>query len=133
MLKAAVQSAKEVNESIKVLGVTVLTSLDEIILRHMGIREDIQSFIEKLAGLAYESGCDGIVCSAQDLSNLRPKFKPPFLMVTPAIRLQEDLAADQKRVATPSSALEAGADFLVIGRSITTSLDPKKAINALKV
>lgn len=131
MLEAAVESVKQVSPQTKVLGVTVLTSLDEQALRCLGVNVDIKQFIIQLGEAAYESGCDGLVCSAADLTFLRPKFKEPFLLVTPGIRLEKEEAADQIRTATVNQALQNGADYLVIGRSVTKKANPKKQLEQL--
>ena len=131
MLKVAVDAAKEMSPQTKVLAVTVLTSLDSEGLKNIGIQKGLKDTIKNLAGLAHESGCDGIVCSAADLEELRDTYPSPFLMVTPGIRLENDNSDDQKRVTMPTTALEQGADFLVIGRSITAKNEPKKALERI--
>ena len=131
MLKAAVSAAREVSPKTKVLAVTVLTSLDSDALIQIGMQPDIKEAIRKLAGLAYESGCDGIVCSAVDLEDLRDLYPSPFLMVTPGIRLAEEETHDQKRTSTPTDAIEQGADYLVIGRSISAQKQPKVALERI--
>lgn len=131
MLQAAVEAARGAGSTMKVLAVTVLTSLDQAALNQMGVEKGLQDLIVKLAQSAYDSGCDGLVCSASDLSFLREKFPATFLMVTPGIRLPEDSADDQKRVATASEALKKGADYLVIGRSITEKEQPAEALGKL--
>jgi len=131
MLKAAVSAAREVSPKTKVLAVTVLTSLDSDALIQIGMQPDIKEAIRKLAGLAYESGCDGIVCSAVDLEDLRDLYPSPFLMVTPGIRLAEEETHDQKRTSTPIDAIKQGADYLVIGRSISAQKQPKSALDRI--
>jgi len=132
MLKAAIDAAKDVHSQIKVLGVTVLTSLDEAAVKQMGFGKDIRALVPELARLVYESGCAGIVCSGQDLPSLRQEFPPPFLMVTPGIRLPEQQGQDdQKRMITPSTAIKKGADYLVIGRAITNQEQPAAALKQL--
>lgn len=131
MLKAAVEGAKTQNPDIKVMGVTVLTSLDEIAIRHIGIDINIGKLVERLSTIANDCGLDGIICSATDLSFLRSKLPQPFLMVTPGIRKPGDTTADQKRTATPIQALNNGADYLVVGRSVTAQKDCKQALEQL--
>ena len=131
MLKAAVSAAREVSPKTKVLAVTVLTSLDSDALIQIGMQPDIKEAIRKLAGLAYESGCDGIVCSAVDLEDLRDLYPSPFLMVTPGIRLAEEETHDQKRTSTPINAIKQGADYLVIGRSISAQKQPKAVLERI--
>lgn len=131
MLEAAVKVAREVYPRTKVLGVTILTSLDQNALKELGISEKVEHLVTQLAQAAFDSGCDGIVCSANDLSFLRSKFPPPFLLVAPGIRLPEDKTDDQLRTATANEALEKGADYLVVGRSITAKKQPAEALNQL--
>lgn len=110
------------------LAVTVLTSLSEDDLREMGPGEDtVQDRVQRLATLAWDSGVDGLVCSAADLPALRGALGPEPLAVTPGIRPAGGEVQDQKRVATPASASRDGADFLVVGRPITQSDDPARA------
>lgn len=111
------------------LAVTVLTSLDETQLQETGPTPDsLQERVERLARLAWDCGCDGLVCSAADLPRLRQIVGPGPLVVTPGIRPTGTDVQDQKRVATPRAALEAGADFLVVGRPITRAEDPAAAL-----
>lgn len=110
------------------LCVTVLTSLGEADLRDLGPGQDsVQERVGRLAQLAWDSGCDGLVCSAADLPALRAQLGPEPLAVTPGIRPAGGEVQDQKRVATPASASRDGADFLVVGRPITQSDDPARA------
>jgi orotidine-5'-phosphate decarboxylase len=107
------------------LGVTVLTSLSS--LNEFGITRSVSEQVELLANLARQSGMDGIVCSPSELGTLRSKFPAPFLMVTPGIRTEEDAKGDQKRTASPRAALDAGSDYLVIGRPIVEADNPVAA------
>ncbi|MCP4573025.1 MAG: orotidine-5'-phosphate decarboxylase [bacterium] len=111
------------------LAVTVLTSLDEEQLQETGPSADgVQERVERLASLAWDCGCDGLVCSAADLPRLRGVIGPEPLVVTPGIRPAGADVQDQKRVATPRAALESGADFLVVGRPITRAENPATAL-----
>jgi len=110
------------------LAVTVLTSLAAQDLRDMSPGEDsVQERVQRLATLAWDSGVDGLVCSAADLPALRAELGPEPLAVTPGIRPAGSDVQDQKRVATPASASRDGADFLVVGRPITQADDPARA------
>ncbi|MEZ4387367.1 MAG: orotidine-5'-phosphate decarboxylase [Candidatus Krumholzibacteriia bacterium] len=110
------------------LCVTVLTSLADADLRELGPGQDsVQERVARLAQVAWDSGCDGLVCSAADLPALRAQLGPAPLAVTPGIRPAGGPAQDQKRVATPAGASRDGADFLVVGRPITQSDDPARA------
>jgi orotidine-5'-phosphate decarboxylase len=85
--------------------------------------------VEHLVKMSLASGIDGIVCSPREVANLRKKFGQDFYIVTPGIRLDRDEKGDQKRVSTPGQAILDGADFLVVGRSITAKDDVSSAIN----
>jgi len=114
------------------LAVTILTSLSAEELQEIGPSPDsLQERIDRLAHLAWECGCDGLVCSAADLPRLRESIGPEALVVTPGIRPAGGEANDQRRVTTPRQALAAGADFLVVGRPITRAEDPAAALDLL--
>lgn len=122
MMKLCAEKIARVENPPALLGVTVLTSLSG--LSEFGITRSISEQVELLANLAQQSGMDGIVCSPTELTALRSKFIAPFLMVTPGIRAEEDAKGDQKRTASPRAALDAGSDYLVIGRPIVEAQDP---------
>jgi orotidine-5'-phosphate decarboxylase len=111
----------------KVIGVTVLTSLDESDLAAAGVHGSPADQVERLALLARDSGIDGIVCSGSEVAAARAMWPNGFFVV-PGIRPAGTDAADQKRVVTPAQALEDGASVLVIGRPITAAADPARAI-----
>lgn len=113
------------------IGVTVLTSLDDVDLSALGFRQSASETVLNLAHLAKQGGLDGIVCSAQEISLIRKQITDDFLLVTPGIRLPEDANVDQKRVMTPQAALAAGADYLVMGRSITQARHPSQILKEL--
>jgi orotidine-5'-phosphate decarboxylase len=114
------------------LAVTVLTSLSEAEMNEVRPSDDsLQDSVERLAKLAWDCGCDGVVCAAADLPRLRKVIGPEPLTVTPGIRPAGSATNDQHRVTTPAMAMEWGADFLVIGRPITQADDPEAAINAI--
>ncbi|OGT33205.1 MAG: orotidine 5'-phosphate decarboxylase [Gammaproteobacteria bacterium RIFCSPHIGHO2_02_FULL_39_13] len=113
------------------IGVTVLTSLDESDLRLLGIHDSIENTVLRFAHVAKECKLDGVVCSAKEALLLRKELGKDFLLVTPGIRLEFDSNADQKRVATPRIALNNGANYLVIGRSITHAKDPVAVLKQL--
>ena len=114
------------------LAVTVLTSLSLSDLEEMSPGGGtLPERLARLAGLAWDCGCDGLVCSAADLADLRRRLGPEPLVVTPGIRPAAGGADDQKRVATPRQAAAAGADFLVIGRPVTQAPDPAAALAAI--
>jgi len=114
------------------LAVTVLTSLSEDEIQEVSPSNDqLPDRIERIARLAWDCGCDGLVCSATDLPRLRRVIGPEPLIVTPGIRPAGSATDDQHRVATPREAMDAGADFLVIGRPITKAPDPAAALAAI--
>ncbi|MDX1733893.1 MAG: orotidine-5'-phosphate decarboxylase [Halioglobus sp.] len=106
------------------IGVTVLTSMSEEDMAELGYSESPQQRVLHLAQLVADCGLDGVVCSAQEAPELRAARGDDFCLVTPGIRLPGDAAGDQRRVVTPADARAAGADYLVIGRSITAAPDP---------
>ena len=114
----------------KVVGVTVLTSLDGGDLKAIGVKPDAAAQVERLAGLAREAGLDGIVCSGSEVAAARAKWKDGFFVV-PGIRPADSGAGDQKRVMGPRAAIDAGASILVIGRPITDAPDPAAAVRAI--
>ncbi len=114
------------------LGVTVLTSLTEAELAEaVPAAEPLPQRILRLARLAVDAGCDGIVCSPADLATVRRELGPGPLAVTPGVRPAGAAGDDQRRVATPARAIAAGADFLVVGRPITRAPDPAAALRDL--
>jgi orotidine-5'-phosphate decarboxylase len=126
MMRAA---ADAVGGRAKLIAVTILTSLssDDIWAAGFDPSRDTSGHATNLASLAKSAGLDGVVCSPHDLAGIRQNLGREFLTVVPGIRPAEDAAHDQKRIATPQAALQAGADILVIGRAITTAADPAKA------
>ena len=112
------------------IGVTVLTSISSAELSEIGIRNDLKDQVVQLAKLAYQSGLDGVVCSAEEAKLLRNSMPADFILVTPGIRREQDAAGDQKRVITPSQAIRNGSDYLVVGRPITQAASPSAALAA---
>jgi orotidine-5'-phosphate decarboxylase len=124
MMRAAKEAAASVNPNVKLIAVTVLTSLNDDDLAAVGQRAPASEQVERLAKLTKHSGLDGVVCSAQEITPLRKALGRDFMLVTPGIRPAGADVADQKRVMTPQDALRLGADILVIGRPITGAADP---------
>jgi orotidine-5'-phosphate decarboxylase len=114
------------------IGVTLLTSLEQRDLREIGIDAGVEEQVVRLASLAQQSGLDGVVCSAREARSLRARFGPDFRLVTPGIRPGGAAAQDQSRTMSPAEALDAGADYLVIGRPITQAPDPVAALEAIR-
>ncbi len=112
------------NKAPLLIAVTVLTSMDEAELKRLGINKSPQEQVLYLANLAKESGLDGVVCSAQEASCLKQSLGDDFKLITPGIRPAGSDIGDQKRIMTPKKAIEAGSDYLVIGRPITQSENP---------
>ena len=114
----------------KVVGVTMLTSLDERDLERTGIKGNAHDHVERLAGLAHDAGLDGIVCSGNEVAAARKLWKDGFFVV-PGIRPAGENVGDQKRVMTPRAAMDAGASILVIGRPVTGADSPDEALRAI--
>lgn len=131
MMRAAIEAASSVQPRPKVLAVTVLTSLEAADLAAMGVAGTPLAQVVRLAKLAKNSGIDGVVCSPQEIEAVRAACGSDFLIVTPGMRPAGGSLDDQRRVMTPLRALQAGADFLVIGRPITAAPDPAEAARAI--
>lgn len=129
MLKAVKKRAKKINKNLKILGVTILTSLNNKSLKNIGYTKNARQLVLKQASLIKKSGCDGIVCSAHEAKDVRKKYKNLFI-VTPGIRLPNDKSNDQSRVMTPLNAFKNNASGIVMGRSITKN-NIKKNITKL--
>ena len=115
----------------RLLGVTVLTSLDREGLASVGVRAPVARQVMSLAALARESGMDGVVASGREVAAIRGRFGSGFLTVVPGIRPAGSAAGDQRRATTPAQAVLAGADYIVVGRPITGALDPASAADAI--
>jgi len=124
MLRAARASVSGSTRPPLLIAVTILTSLADDDLARTGFVGTVRERVEALARMARECGLDGVVCSAQEAPRPRAELGAAFALVTPGIRLAGDAQGDQARVVTPPEALRLGADYLVIGRSITRSTDP---------
>ena len=131
MMRAAADAARQVNAEAKIIGVTILTSHDSEELAKIGLSETPREAVPRLAELAQAAGLDGVVCSAREIPPVRARCGDDFLLVTPGIRPTQSERGDQKRVLTPAEALQAGADYLVVGRPITKAADPVKAAQTL--
>ena len=133
MMKRTADAVAEVatRESLakpKILGVTVLTSIDQETLSQIGVDEEPAIVVGRLASLAQASGLDGVVASAQEIEMVRASIaQPDFLIVTPGIRAAGGDAHDQRRTMTAGEAIRAGADYLVVGRPILGAADPVRA------
>ena len=125
MIRAA--TAARAN-SMSILGVTVLTSATEQTLCEIGIADKVDDQVLRLAKLGVDAEIDGLVASPHEVKMLRGEFRDKIKIVTPGVRPKGSDAGDQKRVMTPRQALDAGADYLVIGRPITTHPNPREAV-----
>lgn len=142
MLRAAAEAAVESSgiggtgdstHHLRLLAITVLTSLDDVALSAViGPGASVEETVGRLAGLARESGIDGAVSSVNECRAIKLACGDEFLVVTPGIRLAGQGTQDQLRVATPATALAAGADYLVVGRTITRAEDPAEALERVR-
>jgi len=128
MLEAAREGLANATQRPKLIAVTILTSMAQEDLQGIGINSSPAQMVPLLAGLAYDSGLDGVVCSALEAPLLRQQYGREFCLVTPGIRPANSAANDQSRIMTPRAALEAGSSYLVIGRPITQAPDPLQAL-----
>jgi orotidine-5'-phosphate decarboxylase len=128
-MKAAVEGKR--GSTLRILAVTVLTSYDDADLAAAGYEMNINELAAARAAQARDIGVDGLVCSAEEAATLRSIAGARMVLVTPGIRPAGSAAGDQKRVMTPARAIEAGADFLVVGRPVLEAGDPKAAADAI--
>ncbi|MCX8995729.1 orotidine-5'-phosphate decarboxylase [Rhizobiaceae bacterium BDR2-2] len=128
-MRAAVKAAA--GSPLTLLGVTVLTSMDDADLQEAGYVDSAETLVLKRAAQAREAGMGGIVCSAEEASRVRDILGPDMAIVTPGIRPAGSDPGDQKRVMTPAQALNAGATHLVVGRPIVRAADPLAAARAI--
>lgn len=134
MMEAALEGVEEARagaERLRVLGITILTSLAAGDLDEIGLNGTAESAALRLAKLARTAGLDGVVASPHEAARIRVECGPDFLIVTPGIRPASFARNDQSRVATPEDAIRAGADFIVVGRPITQASDPATAADAV--
>ncbi|WP_454122814.1 orotidine-5'-phosphate decarboxylase [Kosakonia sp. Marseille-Q7440] len=113
------------------IAVTVLTSMEASDLQDIGITATPAEHAERLARLTQQCGLDGVVCSAQEAVRFKSELGQAFKLVTPGIRPQGSDAGDQRRIMTPEQALQAGVDYMVIGRPVTQSADPAQTLKAI--
>jgi orotidine-5'-phosphate decarboxylase len=131
MMLAARDALSHLSQRPLLIAVTVLTSMEAADLREIGIDVTPEAHVMRLARLARDCGLDGVVCSAQEASQLKAECGAGFKLVTPGIRLTDSAADDQRRVMTPTAALAAGADYLVIGRPITRADHPLEVLRKI--
>ena len=138
MLHRTMEEVKEycAKNSLKIpliLGVSVLTSIDDNDFTSLGLIGKVEDQVIRLAKLAKDADLDGMVCSAKELKRVKKKMGKNLILVTPGIRPAGGIMNDQKRITTPSQAVSDGADFLVIGRPITEAIDPVQALNNISL
>lgn len=128
-VKAALEARK--GSSLRILAVTILTSYNDEDVAEAGYVGTVAEQVKRRATRASELGVDGIVCSPEESAMLRPLIAAPCVLVTPGIRPAGADSGDQKRIMTPSAAIKAGSDYLVVGRPITAAPEPKAAAEAI--
>ena len=138
MLHRTMEEVKEycAKNSLKIpliLGVSVLTSIDDNDFTSLGLIGKVEDQVIRLAKLAKDADLDGMVCSAKELKIVKKKMGQNLILVTPGIRPAGGIMNDQKRIVTPSQAISDGANFLVIGRPITEAIDPVQALNNISL
>jgi orotidine-5'-phosphate decarboxylase len=136
MMRKTVEASRAISKSLNlsrpiILAVTILTSMDEEGLKEVGIQGPLIDEVGRLSLLAQKSEVDGVVASPQEIGIIRQRCGERFLIVTPGIRHPSDKKDDQKRTLTPREAIEAGADYLVIGRPIKEAKDPIEAVQKI--
>ncbi len=126
------KAAKIKNKITKILGVSILTSMDSKQTQKYYNQKNVSLLVKKFAKYAKKNNLDGIVCSPKEIKYIRKEVGEKFIIVTPGIRIDDKIKSDdQKRVETPKKAIELGANYLVIGRPITESKDPLKVLKAI--
>ena len=130
VLKGAVEGRGD-DPRLKILGVTVLTSLNQESLRQSGIDMAVEDLVLKRAEFAAEAGADGVVASAKEAAAIKARFGEALSIVTPGIRPAGASADDQKRIVTPAGAIKSGADYLVVGRPVVNADDPSASARAI--
>ena len=128
-MKAAVEGKR--GSKLRILAVTVLTSYDDADLAAAGYELNVKELAAARAAQARDIGVDGLVCSAEEAATLRGIAGPGMVLVTPGIRPAGTASGDQKRIVTPARAIDAGADYLVVGRPVVEAGDPKAAAEAI--
>ena len=124
--------AKSVKKNTKILGVSILTSLDSDQTKKYYNKKNISALVKQFTQAAKKNELDGVVCSSQEIRFIRKEVGKNFIIVTPGIRISNELKSDdQKRVETPDNAINLGANYLVIGRPITKSKDPLKTLKEI--
>lgn len=131
MLEAAREAVTTGQDAPKLIAVSVLTSMTEEDLHETGVERSLEDQVKHLSMLSFNAGLDGMVCSAQEAPLLKAQFGENFSLVTPGIRTEGSNVGDQRRVMTPQKAMQAGSDYLVIGRSVTGAENPLQVLESI--
>ena len=131
MIEAASSTVKKLNSDMILVGVTVLTSLNEHNLVELGFNSSSEEIAVNLAKLGKQNGIDGVVCSIEDISGIKASLGGDFLSVTPGVRMHQD-KDDQKRAGSIYDAIKFGADFVVVGREITKAKSPEEVLKKIE-
>ncbi len=126
------KSTRIKGEETKILGVSILTSMDKKLTKKYYNETDVSNLVKKFARFAKKNKLDGVVCSPKEIKYIRREIGKNFIIVTPGIRINNKIKSDdQKRIETPKKAIDLGANYLVIGRPITESEDPLKVLKEI--
>ncbi|NIN33757.1 MAG: orotidine-5'-phosphate decarboxylase [Gammaproteobacteria bacterium] len=131
MLEMAREALDKQSHQPLLIAVTVLTSMDEADMNEVGVPGTVSDQVLRLTSLARQCALDGVVCSAREVGMIRHAMGSEFKLVTPGIRPVDSTADDQRRISTPVQAIEAGSDYLVIGRPVTQASDPLKVLESI--
>jgi len=131
MMRRAVEARNQFAPDLKLIGVTMLTSMDAEQMNRIGVSGEVPGQVLRLAQLAHGCGLDGVVCSPRELVLLRSNIENDWIYITPGVRPAGAESQDQKRTSTPKEALEKGATYLVVGRPITSAADPAQALKSI--
>ncbi|MDQ8187985.1 orotidine-5'-phosphate decarboxylase [Pelagicoccus sp. SDUM812002] len=131
MMRWAIEAQENVNPNLQLLGVTVLTSMDQTSLDLLGIQQSPAERVSHLAGLAKDAGMTGLVCSTHEVQTIRQTHGDHFRLITPGVRPAGSAAGDQKRIMTPAQARAVGSNYIVVGRPIYGVEDPAAAVAAI--
>lgn len=132
MMSAAVAAAQQYAPELLLLGVTVLTSMDDDALLEIGVEDRATVQVLRLARLAREAGLRGLVCSPLEVTHLQDEFAGEMTLVTPGIRPPGSASDEQKRIATPAQAREMGSDYIVVGRPVLRAEDPRAVVESIR-
>ena len=131
MIEAASSTVKGLNSEMILVGVTILTSLNENNLVELGFNSSAEDLAINLAKLGKQNGIDGVVCSTEDISGIKASLGGDFISVTPGVRMLQDID-DQKRVGSLYDAIQFGTDFVVVGREITQAKNPERVLKKIE-